>query len=53
MARKNHLKIMFLFLGLLIGLVLVLKNASLIDNFNFEKPNDVKIENTLDEVSEN
>jgi hypothetical protein len=52
MKKNDNLKLIFLFLGLFIGLVLVLKYANMIDNFNFDRPNDVQIENPSEEVSE-
>jgi len=53
MKKKDSLKLISIFLGLIIGLVFVLKNANIIDNFNYDRSNDVQIENHSEEVSEN
>ena len=52
MKKKEHIKLIFIFLVLLTGLVFVLKNAQIIDNFNYDRSSNVQIEDPSEEVSE-
>ena len=53
MEKKDHLRILFVFVALFVGLIFVIKNADAIDNFSLDNINNAKIENSVEEVSAN